>query len=108
MCPVDFRGTLLPVRLSTILYGLMQIAILFGVIMFNQSMATETGQAMGGAAVGFMALGFAAVATAIVYWSIEGVKRLMGKPRSPPMIPPRGAFDNLRRSAPARQIDSDH
>ena len=83
-------------RLSQFLYGAMQIGIFFGVIWLNERMKAETGQGMGGPAVGFMAIGFAAIATALVYWSIEGVKWLRGKPRYPPLIPPRGAFDNLR------------
>lgn len=75
----------------------MQIGVFAGVIWLNELMKTDGEPGMGGPAVAFMSIGFAAIATAIVYWSIEGIRRLMGKPKAPPIIPPRGAFENLNR-----------
>ena len=94
-------------RLSTVLYGLMQIAILGAVAWLAVRQAATGGPPINWMGVWLIGIGLAAVATAIVYWVIEGVKRLLGKPRSLPVIPPRGAFDNLRRGAQARQIDGD-
>lgn len=81
------------------LYYALQIAVFVGVFQFSLHLA-EQGTHIGGPAIGFISIGFAAVATAIVYWSIRGIKRLLGYPPEGKIVTPPGAFDNLRRRNP--------
>jgi hypothetical protein len=93
-------------RLSTILYGTLQLGVLAGVIWMNEAMRRDTGSAMEGPAVGLLAIGLAAIATAIVYWTIEITKRLLGITKELPKPVDRpGAFDALRSRGPARLED---
>jgi hypothetical protein len=84
---------------SKILYGLMQIAVFGLTAWWLSKVAAEDGSHVSWAGVWLISLAMAAIATAILYWSIEGVKRLMGRPPAAPIVSPRGAFDNLRRKA---------
>jgi hypothetical protein len=88
-------------RLSTVLYGAMQIAVFCATAWLMMTAAQELHQSIAGIGVWLVSLAVTAIATAIVYWSIEGIKRLLGKPAAAPIIPPRGAFDNLRPQRPA-------
>jgi hypothetical protein len=87
-------------RLSTVLYGAMQIVVFCATAWLIVSAAQAQGHAIAGIGVWLVSLAVTAIATAIVYWSIEGIKRLLGKPPSPPIVPPKGAFDNLRSRPP--------
>jgi hypothetical protein len=84
-------------RPSTILYGVLQLAVFAGVIWLNEAMRADTGEAMEGPAIAVVAIGLAALATAIVYWAIEIAKRLLGVTKVLPRPVNRpGAFDALR------------
>ena len=88
------------------IYLALQVAIFIAVFWASLEFSKSTGQTMGGPAVGFMSIGFAVIATALLYWSIRGIKRLLGHPPEGRLIPPRGAFDNLR-SPPRKHIEED-
>lgn len=79
-----------------IIYLIVQVSILAGAIWLNEDMKAATGEGVSGLAVAVLAVGVAAFVTAIIYWSIEGVRWFLGKPRNPPLIPPTPVFDNLK------------
>ena len=75
------------------LYGLLQIGLTLGI--------AYAGFEGGGRQLplgGWLVFGFivSMIATAAVYWTIRGVKRLLGHPPEGRVIARRGAFDNLR------------
>ena len=89
-------------KIRQIAYGAMQVAIVGGVVVWNFEANPEPVQP---AAAIFVGVGLAVIATAIVYWTGEGIKRLLGRPRSPPLVPPKSAFDSLRLPKRQRRID---
>lgn len=89
-------------RLSQVLYGLMQIAIV-GEIMWVHFRSSEVDPDYPDVSP-FLPFVFgvacAAIATAIVFWTHRGIRRLLGKSN-----PPLGEthYDDLRAFAPGRE-----
>lgn len=83
-------------RLSQIGYGAMQIGIVAGVMVIDANMPAVD-PPIGKHVPFIVGVALAAIATAIVYWTGRGIRRLFGYPAGESLVTPRGAFENLRR-----------
>lgn len=91
-------------------YYALQIAVFAGLIWLNEAMKAdgEPGLPLGGLFI--IWIGVAAIATAIVYWSLEGLKKLfIPKYRIRPLVDEHGSRpltlrDRLRTDEPGQEL----
>lgn len=80
---------------------LLQIVVTLGIAAWGFEGLGRQGSLGIWLGIGFFA---ALMVTTGLYWSIRGMKRLLGYPPEGKLIPPRGAFENLNTRG-QKQID---